>query len=547
MSSHREAPYISSDPVADNTDVYAFVSPDAPDTVTIIANFIPLEAPAGGPNFYQFGDDVLYEINISNSGTQTDISYQFTFSTQAPDPAAGFLYNTGPITSLGDSTWNRKQTYDVIKVKYDGTKGGNASRVGSSLPCPPCNIGPLSTPNYSSLAAAAVMTLSTGEKVFAGQRADAFFVDLGAVFDLGDLRPFASLHAGGGALGMHDGINTLGASNVHTIALQIPKAMLTADGSTPTDPAKSTAVIGVYASASRQKAQIYDSSQGHFNGSGPYEQVSRLGMPLFNEVLVSLGMKDQWNASSPFNDSQFVSDVSFPALADLLPALYPGVFPNLQALNAKLQPLPAADQRADLVAIFLTGLPVGIVPGFQNVTAGGKVQADLLRLNMAIPPTLSPNPAGLVGGDAAGFPNGRRLQDDIVTIELRALAGVTYPLVDSSYTPDAAASKITDGATGAGINLLPFFPYMPEPYSGYYTPSSTPVGNTGMTVPAGAPETGGGGAAGLGDRVPLAAGAAAVATAGAAAALLGHRKNGRSLAHASGSEATAAPGTAHEA
>jgi hypothetical protein len=547
VSSHREAPYISTDPVADNTDVYAFVSPDAPDTVTIIANFIPLEAPAGGPNFYQFGDDVLYEINISNSGTKTDISYQFTFSTAAPNPAAGFLYNTGPITSLSDPTWNRKQTYDVTKVKYDGTKGGNASRVGSSLPCPPCNIGPLSTPNYSSLAAAAVKTLATGEKVFAGQRADAFFVDLGAVFDLADLRPFASLHAGGGALGMHDGINTLGASNVHTIALQIPKAMLTSNGSSPTNPAESTAVIGVYASASRQKARMYDSSQGRFIGSVPYEQVSRLGMPLFNEVLVSLGMKDKWNASSPFNDSQFVSDVSFPVLADLLPALYPGVFPNLEALNARLQSMPAAEQRADLVAIFLTGLPAGIVPGFQNVTAGGKVQADLLRLNMAIPPTRSPNPAGLVGGDAAGFPNGRRLQDDIVTIELRALAGVTYPLVDKSFTPDAAASKVTDGAPSSGINLLSSFPYMPEPYSGYYTPASTPVGNTGETMPVGAPQTGGGGAAGLADRVPLAAGAAAVAAAGAAAAVLGHRRSSRNLAHANGSEAMAVPGPADEA
>jgi Domain of unknown function (DUF4331) len=544
VSSHREAPYISTDPVADNTDVYAFVSPDEPDTVTIIANFIPLEAPAGGPNFYQFGDDVLYEINISNSGTKTDISYQFAFTTAAPDPAAGFLYNTGPITSLTDATWNRKQTYDVTKVIYDGTKGGNATRVGMSLPCPPCNIGPLSTPDYSSLAAAAVKTLTTGEKVFAGQRADAFFVDLGAVFDLGDLRPFASLHAGGGALGMHDGINTLGASNVHTIALQIPKAMLTSDGSNPTDPADSTAVIGVYASAYRQKAQMYDSSQGHFVGSGPYEQVSRLGMPLFNEVLVSLGMKDTWNASSPFDDSQFVSDVSFPALADLLPSLYPGVFPNLAALNAKLQSMPAAKQRADLVAIFLTGLPTGIVPGFQNVTAGGSTQADLLRLNMAIPPAKTPNPAGLVGGDAAGFPNGRRLEDDIVTIELRALAGVTYPLVDSSYTPDAAASKVTDGATGAGINLLPCLPYMPEPYSGYYTPSSTPVGNTGETIPEGAPQTGGGGAAGLADRVPLAAGAAAVATAGVAAAVLAHHRGSRNPAHANGSEAMAAPGPA---
>ena len=268
-------------------------------------------------------------------------------------------------------------------------------------------------------------------------------------------------------------------------------------------------------------------------------------MPLFNEVLVSLGMKDMWNASSPFNDSQFVSDVSFPALADLLPALYPGVFPNLEALNAKLESMPAAKQRADLVAIFLTGLPPGIVPGFQNVTDGGNTQADLLRLNMAIPPAKSPNPAGLVGGDAAGFPNGRRLQDDIVTIELRALAGVTYPLVDPSYTPDAAASKVTDGATGAGLNLLPCFPYMPLPYSGYYTPSSTPVGNAGQAVPAGAPQTGGGGAAGLADRDKLAAGAAAVAAAGAAAVVLGH--SGRARAHANGSEAMAVPGPADEA
>jgi hypothetical protein len=546
VSSHREAPYISTDPVADNTDVYAFVSPDAPDTVTIIANFLPLEAPAGGPNFYQFGDDVLYEINISNSGTKSDITYQFTFTTAAPNPAAGFLYNTGPITSLNDPAWNRKQTYDVVKVKNDGTKGGNATRVGSSLPCPPCNIGPLSTPDYPALAAEAVKTLATGEKVFAGQRADAFYVDLGAVFDLGDLRPFASLHAGGGSLGMHDGINTLGASNVHTIALQVPKSMLTADGSDPTNPAAPTAVIGVYASASRQKARMYDSSKGRYIGSGPYEQVSRLAMPLVNEVLIGLGMKDQWNASDPFQDSQFVSDVSFPALAALLPALYPGVFPNLEALNAKLKPLPAAQQRADLVAIFLTGLPAGIVPGFQNFTGGGKTQADLLRLNMAIPPAQSPDPGGLVAGDAAGFPNGRRLQDDIVTIALRALAGITYPLVDKSYTPDAAAAKVTDGATGAGINLLPSFPYMPEPYSGYYTPSSTPVGNVGEAVPTGAPQTGGGGAAGLSGRGPLAAGAAAVAAAGAAAAVIGHRKSGRDLAHANG-PASGAAGPVDEA
>ena len=435
----------------------------------------------------------------------------------------------------------------MIKVKYDGTKGGNQTRVGSSLPCPPCNIGPLSTPNYSSLAEAAVSTLTTGEKVFAGQRADAFFVDLGAVFDLGNLRPFASLHAGGGALGMHDGINTLGASNVHTIALQIPKTMLTSDGSDPTDPAKSTAVIGVYASASRQKAQMYDSSQGHYNGSGPYEQVSRLGMPLFNEVLVSLGMKDRWNASSPFNDSQFVSDVSFPALADLLPALYPGVFPNLEALNAKLQSMPAAKQRADLVAIFLTGLPAGdrarLPERYRRrqrprLTFSGSTWPSRRRSR----PT---RPAWSAGTRPAS----------------RTAVGFRTTSSRSSFAPWPASPipwwtratplmrrppRSPTGPPAAGINLLPCFPYMPEPYSGYYTPSSTPVGNVGETVPAGAPETGGGGAAGLADRGPLAAGAAAVAAAGATAVVIGHRKSGRSLAHANGSEAMAAPGTADE-
>ena len=528
MSSHREAPQTSQDPVADNTDVYAFVSPDAPDTVTIIANYVPLEAPAGGPNFYAFGDDVLYEIVISNSGKQADIIYQFHFTTTVADPAV-FLYNTGPITSLSDSTWNNKQSYDVSVVKGSAA----AKKLGSGLACPPCNIGPLSTPNYPSLATAAVHTLATGEKVFAGQRGEAFFVDLGAVFDLADLRPFANLHAGS-SLGMSSGVNTLASSNVHTIALQIPKTMLTVDGSNPTKAASPKSVIGVYASAKRQKTRVYNHAQGIIGNSGPYTQVSRLGMPLFNEVLVGLGQKDLWNSADPFSDSQFAANVAFPGLAALLPTLYPNVFPHLAALNAKLKAKPPAKQRADLLAIFLTGIPTGIVPGFQNNT--GTTQADLLRLNMAIPPSTSPNPAGLVAGDAAGFPNGRRLEDDIVTIELRALAGVTYALVDKTYTPDAAAAKVTDGATGAGINLLSSFPYMPTPYDGYYTPSATSSGATtgggpsaaasstsSGPTPSGAPQTGGGGAAGLGDRTPLTVGAAALGAAGAASAIAAGR------------------------
>ncbi|MHB8506077.1 MAG: DUF4331 domain-containing protein, partial [Acidimicrobiales bacterium] len=194
MSSHREAPQISKDPVADSTDVYAFVSPWAPSTVTLIANYIPLQLADGGPNFYEFGDDVLYEIHIDQTGNGTpDVSFQFQFTTTTADPST-FLYNTGPITSLTDSTWNRKQTYTLTRVDHST---GTSTTLGSGLLCPPCNIGRLSTPDYHQLGAAAVHSFSAGGysgQVFAGQRQEGFYVDLGAVFDLGILRPFEQDH-----------------------------------------------------------------------------------------------------------------------------------------------------------------------------------------------------------------------------------------------------------------------------------------------------------------------------------------------------------------
>ncbi len=189
MSSHREAPEISKDPVADSTDVYAFVCPDHPDHVTLIANYVPLQAPDGGPNFYEFGDDVLYAINIDNDDDGVvDISYQFQFTSTIANPNT-FLYNTGPITSLTSPSWNRRQTYSITRVDQHGSHV-----LGTNIPCPPCNIGPLSTPNYVSLAGQAVTQLDDGFKVFAGQRAEGFYVDLGAIFDLGDLRPFEQDH-----------------------------------------------------------------------------------------------------------------------------------------------------------------------------------------------------------------------------------------------------------------------------------------------------------------------------------------------------------------
>src|ERR1700761_553782 len=314
MSSHREAPEISKDPVADSTDVYAFVSPDKPDTVTLIANYIPLEGPASGPNFYSFGDDVMYEIHVDNNGdAESDVTFQFRFKTELTDPET-FLYNTGPITSLTSANWNSRQTYSVTMVR-----NGHSSMLAEGLSCPPCNIGPLSTPNYAHLAQSAVYTRS-GIKIFAGQRADGFYVDLGSIFDLADLRPFENLHY---QYGMHlfakgaAGVNTLAHSNVHSIALQVPTKDLLGHG--PHGKNDKGAVIGVWTTASRQRASVWDGGHRGKVWSGPWDQVSRLGNPLINEVLIPLGQKDYWNSQQPVNDKQFASYVAQPQLAGLLP------------------------------------------------------------------------------------------------------------------------------------------------------------------------------------------------------------------------------------
>ncbi len=473
MSSHREAPSISKDPVADSTDLYAFVSPDNPGTVTLIANYIPLQAPDGGPNFYEFGDDVLYEINVDNNGDgNADITFQFQFTSEITNPDT-FLYNTGPIRRLDDPSWNRRQTYTVSQV----VNGGSPQVLASGVPCPPCNIGPLSTPDYLKLVNQATTHLGARMNVFAGQRAEGFYVDLGAVFDLGDLRPFEQDHnmfglSNTGLGQMAAGVNSTAGVNVNSIVVQMPIDALTASGTRPRSVTDPNAVIGVWTTASRQKAVILESTPGVNASSGPFVQVSRLGNPLFNEVLIALANKDYWNSQVPADDSQFASRVANPELAGLLPVLYPGVFPNLAAFNNTGAP------RADLLAILLTGIPQGVVNGFQNYT--GSTQADMLRLNVAVPPTTSgASNLGLVGGDPAGFPNGRRVFDDVATIELRALAGATLPLVDPSYTPDAAAGAVSMGLTSGPTDLsamgtenyLPEFPYLGTPYSGFAVPS----------------------------------------------------------------------------
>jgi hypothetical protein len=456
MSSHREAPEIAKDPVADNTDVYAFVSPEQPNTLTVLANFIPLQLPYGGPNFYEFGDDVLYEIHFSNRGdAQPDVTYQFRFTTQIRNQDT-FLYNTGPIKMITDRTWNRPQFYSVTRLE----RGVGAHTLATGLTVPPVNIGPRSTPDYQHFTADATHRIAGGRMVFAGQRAEGFHVDLGSIFDLGTLRPFENLHLIPSAAAV--GVNGGQGLNVHSIALQVPKADVTRSHHMPTDVAAADSVVGVWASASRQRSAVQTDAGWQWHG--PFRQVSRLANPLFNEVIVPMAEKDRWNRLDPDDDYEFAKYVLKPELAGLLPVLYPGVFPHL-ALYHK--------PRADLAAILLTGIPTGVVPHFQNFT--GKVQADLLRLNLAVPPAKTPNELGILGGDLAGFPNGRRVIDDVVTIELRAIAGLTIPLVDPSFKPDAAAAGVTDGTKNTNPPYLAQFPYLGTPAGGYQTTPPVPA------------------------------------------------------------------------
>ena len=461
-SSHREAPGITDDPLVDNTDVYAFVSPDDPDTVTLISNWIPFEVPAGGPNFYNFDDTARYLIHIDNNGDAVaDITYEWRFSTRLDNPKNPvpntFLYNTGPITSLDDPDWNIKQTYTLTVVA-----GGKRTVLGENLPVPPNNVGPRSTPNYPALANQAIVELGD-IKSFAGQRDEAFPVDLGSIFDLGGLRPFNPAHVI--PLPEDEPVNATNGLNVHSVALQVPISKLTQ---------KDDPVIGVWSTTERRRTEVHlgptealesglDRTEKH---EGDWVQVSRLGNPLVNEVVVPTEVKDVFNALPPAADADVfptidapplatqgdIPLVTDPILAELIEVLYPGVE----------TPDPP---RQDLVTIFLTGIPD------LNQPAGDVRPAELLRLNTAIKPS-NPNPneqnrLGLLGGETDGFPNGRRLIDDVVDIELRALAGATPFTPEFNVEPN---NLLGDGVSGNDQPFLTEFPYIPHPFNGYSMP-----------------------------------------------------------------------------
>ena len=351
MSSHREAPEISKDPVADSTDVYAFVSPDRPDTVTIITNYIPLEDPAGGPNFFEFGDDVLYSINIDNDNDgRPEIVYEFTFTTTNTNPNS-FLYNTGAITSLDDPDCNRRQTYDVWRGPQ-----GRAPSLGNDLLAPPCNVGIRSTPNYPALANSAIHDLSNGIHVFAGQRLDAFFVDLGSVFDLAALRPFQNLHMiPRRRVGRSERAAGLQRPQHRNPGPDQPTHGKWQHNHGPARPVRHDRRLGFGLPA-----------QGHACATATGQSVSartcRSAASATRCSTRSSCRSGARTSGTPRSRSRTPTSLQYvkqPELAQLLPVLYPGVFPNLAARTA---------DRADLVAILLTGIPAGIIDGFQNFT-----------------------------------------------------------------------------------------------------------------------------------------------------------------------------------
>ena len=461
-SSHREAPRISQDPTADNTDLYFFTSPDKPDTATLVANYIPFEEPAGGPNFFGFSDQVKYSVKVDNTGDgHEDVTYEFRFHTKTMNPNT-FLYNTGPITYDPAKKSSRTSTScrPTTSGRSPSVTASASSDAGRNLLSPPeqrrAQVDRRTTTPWSQ---PTIYTLADGTKVFAGQRDDPFFVDLGSTFDLINIGTSPPARPGVGLGNQGGGDDGVTGYNVHSIVLQVPKKELTSTGKNPTDANDPSSVVGAYASAERP-AVTYDSNG---KSSVQWKQVSRLAEPLINEAVIPLGKKDFWNSSDPADDSQFASFYRNPELARDINLL----FPSVKAPETK---------RDDLVAVLLTGLPPG--NPFKLVTQIGKgkpAQADLLRLNLAIPPTppAKQNRMGVLGGDAAGFPNGRRLADDVVDIEEQAVAGALV-------RPAGETPPLGDGVDANDLPFLDSFPYLAAPVNGlaknHIRPSTFPYG-----------------------------------------------------------------------
>lgn len=441
-SSHREAPLIAGTPALDNTDLYAFVSPDNDSTVTILSNWTPFEEPNGGPNFYPFAENTAHDINIDNNGdAKPDITYRWTFTNSYLN-AGTFLYNTGQVTSLTDKDLNFRSSYTLQRI----TPKGSVTLLSGARTAPSFT-GKASMPDYASLSAAAVTSFGNGTaKSFAGQADDPFFADL-RVFDL--------LYGGDLSEGGQD---TLKGYNVNTIGLQVPKSDLAMHSNKAKNP-----VIGIWTSTSRKGYNMSGMPQ-----TGAWQQVSRLGNPLVNEAVIPVGRKNEFNASYPSTDGKFLSYVTKPELPKLMQAIYS---------------IPApAEPRADLVEVFLQGVAKA---------TGGPVQADLnsqllnkdvnpsafapaeeLRLNMGVAVTASPNRLGVIGGDLQGFPNGRRLTDDVIDETIQAAEGILLP------NPPAAVATLSDGVNANDHAFRTSFPYVSLPNMAAVNTASSPAPST---------------------------------------------------------------------
>ena len=453
-SSHREAPFVASDPAIDNTDVYAFTSPDKPDTATIIANWAPFSEPAGGPNFFPWATDAAYDINVDNNGdAKPDLVYRWTFkdvdnrgTAKHGDTVGGtFLYNDGPVNSLTDSHLLFRQTYDLNVLALDGTGAVTSTTpLLTDAPVTPSNLGAASIPDYSKLRDEAVQAGAigggAGGQSYVGQADDPFFLDL-RVFDL--------LY---GANFKESGFDTLKNFNVNTIALQVPKTLIAGGGDVTNNP-----VVGIWSTTSRYTTRTLAATNAggaQTTSTGALAQVSRLGNPLVNEVVVPAQLKDYFNRSTPDKDAQYLKKVTDPELPYLIEGIYGVPNPNKTAQGK---------DRPDLVAAFLTGIS-GLNATSLNKNNTSPAPAEYLRLNLSTPVTAKPNRLGAVGGDAQGFPNGRRLGDDIIDIALQVVEGVLVPDQDAGVKK--AVSGLGDGVDANDKPFLGSFPYIANPWSG---------------------------------------------------------------------------------
>lgn len=437
-SSHREAPAISNDPSADNTDVYFFRDPVNPSRLVMIANWIPLEEPAGGPNFFHFEPNIRYEFNVdSNGDALEDFVYRVEFTRNVRNGAT-FLQNTGEVTSLDDPDQNVYYTYTVKKCFGPSPNQGPCTLLGAELIEAPNNVGPKSFPNYSTGAgiADAIYPIDDDTIVFAGPRAEGFYVDLGMIFDLINFRPDTLPGDHGG------GVNATAGYNVHAIAISVPIQNLTNNHTAPTDTADPNAIVSMWSSTWRRQTTVLN-SDGTSSATGAWIQVSRLGNPLINEVVIPLSAKDLFNATPPVDDlANFGTYVLNSELAGIFTALF----------GIAVPPNP----RTDLLAL---------VQGIDGLTMRpGEVISDQLRLNVAVFPTpvYAVNRLGVLANDLSGFPNGRRPYDDTVDIALRVVAGV---LVDGfNVSPNNA---LGDGVDGPDKRYIAGFPFLATPHSGY--------------------------------------------------------------------------------